>query len=40
MMPEITDNLLRFMLFTYLAIRIWWDLIFKIVRFFVGGGNK
>jgi hypothetical protein len=40
MIPMIDDGLLRFMLFIYLSIRIYWDLIFKIYRWIIGGGNK
>jgi hypothetical protein len=40
MWPEISDNLMRFMLFVYLVVRLWHDLIYKAVRFFIGGGNK
>lgn len=40
MIPIITDELLRFMLFIFLAIRIYWDLVYKIYRFIIGGGNK
>jgi len=40
MIPIITDDLLRFMLFLYLGIRIYWDLLFKLYRWLIGGGNK
>jgi hypothetical protein len=40
MIPIISDDVLRFMLFLYLSIRIYWDLLFKIYRWMIGGGNK
>jgi hypothetical protein len=39
-MPVITDDLLRFMLFIFLATRIYWDVLFKFYKWITGGGNK
>ena len=40
MIPEITDEVLRFMLFLFLSVRLFYDTIFRIIRFMVGGGAK
>jgi hypothetical protein len=40
MFPEITDEVLRFLLFVYLSIRIFYDLFYKLVRYLIGGGSK
>jgi hypothetical protein len=40
MIPLVTEEVLRFMLFLYLANRIWWDILFKFYRWIIGGGNK
>jgi len=40
MIPVITDELLRFMLFLFLSVRIYHDLLYKIYRWVIGGGNK
>jgi hypothetical protein len=40
MFPIIDDELLKFMLFAYLSIRLYYDFIYKLIRYMIGGGNK
>jgi hypothetical protein len=40
MFPEISDEVLRFLLFVFLSIRIFYDFFYKIIRFIIGGGSK
>jgi hypothetical protein len=40
MFPVITDEVLRFLLFIFLSVRIYYDVIFKIIRYMIGGGSK
>jgi hypothetical protein len=40
MFPEITDEVLRFLLFVYLSVRIYYDVIFKLIRYMIAGGSK
>ena len=40
MFPEITDEILRFLLFVFLSVRIFYDVFYKIIRYIIGGGSK
>ena len=40
MFPEIDETTLRFFLFMYLAVRLFYDVIYKFVRYLIGGGSK